>query len=200
MEISSHSQTDLRIEKNEEQSFSWNLQGILFMLGKPGFGIAHQLSFELAERRVPVRIIDCAIRFDIFQLTDRIERAGIGDSILNEIQICRAFTPYQILDSAEQILRSDEKDTVNVYLAPFKQFFDADVKPDESVFLLRRLLRKFSTLQKKGNSMILAEKEKYSSLAFPEALSRLRSFVSAEWDLRSLPAVPSFENTLFGAI
>lgn len=194
------SQTALRLEKNDGQYFSWNLKGILFLLGKPGFSIAHLLSSELARRRMSVRIIDCAIRFDIFHITDFIERAGAGESILDEIQISRAFTPYQILDSASQILHSDERE-ITVYLAPFKQFFDGDVKTDEAKFLLHKLLQKLSFLQKKGCSLILAEKEKYSSSVFPDALSLLRSFVSAEWDLRSSSAVlPSFENSLFGDV
>lgn len=199
--LSIPSDTALRLEKNDGQQLSWNLKGILFLLGKPGFGIAHFLSSELARRRVSVRIIDCAIRFDIFQITDFMERAGVGDDILEEIQICRAFTPYQILDSASQILNSENSREITVYLAPFKQFFDGDVKTDEAKFLLRRLLQKLSFLQKKGCSLILAEKEKYSSAVFPEALSVLRSFVSAEWDLRNLSAaLPYNENTLFGEV
>lgn len=190
----------LQIKKSDGQHLSWNLSGILFLLGKPGFGIAHLLSSELARRKVSVRIIDCAIRFDISQITDFMERAGVKEDILEEIQICRAFTPYQILDSASQILHPENDREITVYLAPFKQFFDGDVKTDEAKFLLHRLLQKLAFLQKKGCSLILAEKEKYTSTVFPEALSFLRSFVSAEWDLRSSSAsLPYNENTLFGA-
>lgn len=60
------------------QHLSWNLKDILFLLGNLGFGIALFLSSELARRKVSVRIFFRVICFDIFQITDFMERAGDG--------------------------------------------------------------------------------------------------------------------------
>lgn len=167
---------------------------ILLLHGKKGFGASHFLVTELVQKNASVHLIDCAIRFDIFQITSTLK----NESLLDNLLIQRAFTPYQILDSTKQIsLSKVNREAFYFYLAPFKQFFDGDVKPDEAEFLLKKLIREFASLKNSGVHLVIAEKEKYSSKIFPEAMNSLRSIASQEMNLVSLPEKLS-DTDLFG--
>lgn len=175
-------QNSLEVRKRGEV-YTWNRKGLLLLRGKEGFGISHLLCAELLRRGYGIFIIDCAIRFNLFRIADFFEEIGEDpEFFLHRIIVQRAFTPYQILDSAVQVENRKDENLIHVYLAPFKQFFDGDVKKDEAGFLLKKLVLKYSVIKNKGIPVVIAEKEKYSSPLFSDAMSELRKTADREWE------------------
>lgn len=175
-------QNSLEVRKRGEV-YRWNRKGLLLLKGKEGFGIAHILCAELLRRGCGIFVIDCAIRFNLFRITEFFEEVGEdSEFFLHRILVQRAFTPYQILDSAGQMENRKEENLIHIILAPFKQFFDGDVKKDEAEFLLKKLIIKYSVIKNKGVPFIIAEKEKYSSPLFDDAISELKKTADFEWE------------------
>ena len=150
-------------------------------------------------RGYDVHVVDCAIRFNPFLITEQaFRRAESPDYLLSNIKIRRAFTPYQILDSAchalENASKKEENNSVNqesvyFFLAPCKQFFDGDVSLDEAVFLLEKLVNLFSSMIKAGIPLVIIEKDHYSNNAFKSVYSKMEKSVHECWRLE--------KNTLF---
>ncbi|HMV77534.1 MAG TPA: hypothetical protein PL048_05935 [Leptospiraceae bacterium] len=193
-------QNSLEVRKRGEV-YSWDRKGLLFLKGKEGFGIAHILCAELLRRGTGIFIIDCAIRFNVFRVADFFEEIGEDPEFyLHRIIVQRAFTPYQILDSAVQAENRKNENLIHIFLAPFKQFFDGDVKKDEAGFLLKKLIIKYSVIKNKGIPIVIAEKENYPSSLFSEAMSELEKCADMEWQFsapRNSPDELSEKQSLF---
>jgi len=69
------------------------------------FYLSHAWQADLALRGYDVHVIDCAIRFNPFLLSEEAFRRSLSpEELLTRIKVRRAFTPYQILDAAKEAL------------------------------------------------------------------------------------------------
>ncbi len=128
--------------------------------------------------------LDCAMRFNLFTLTQEAGRIGIPpDEILNQIRVRRAFTPYQILDSTYELLTEKNPDPAGLsfFLAPLKQFYDGDVAEDEADYLIQILIDMLSGLKRRGISFLLIEKENYAHRLHEKAM---KAFIQLTGSLR----------------
>lgn len=127
-----------------------------------------QLLLTLAGRKV--HNVDCANRFNVFRLADEcLRRCVPAEPVLHSITVQRAFTPYQLLDVAQNIARGqtrDEAGSVRFFLSPCKQFFDGDVAEDEGEYLLHRLFDLFRWIDKRGRTPLVIVEREYDHPVF----------------------------------
>lgn len=149
------------------------------LLRGPGaFVLGHSWLFGLQRLGYRPFVLDCAIRFDVFQVVNAALAAGVSaEETLLQIQVQRAFTPYQILDALQE--QKHATGFVTFLLAPCKQFFDGDVGADEAEFLLKELARQIALFPQP----LLTIESTYKHKAFTPALLALRKAVQIEWIL-----------------
>ncbi len=153
---------------------------------KGAFSLAHLWIAHLAMQDIPVYVIDCAIRFQIFSLADEIIRHGHDvDRILSGIKIRRDFTPYQLLTTMNEIL-THSSSYVYFILSPTKQFFDGDVGAAEGKFLLTKLLGKLSLIQQKRIPLVLVEKHTYHHPTFAAFFPKMQKMADTHWSLQAV--------------
>lgn len=169
------------------------------------FELTHILLSRLALGGARLHIVDCAIRFRLFQISEECLAAGMDpEPVLKRILIQRGFTPYQILQIARQILsRPPAPADPPVYyfiLSPYKQFFDGDVAREESAYLLRLLNRHIRYFRQRGIPLICAEKDHYSHENFAPAFRELKTISGTVWRInaptaRDQAGLPGFQIT-----
>ncbi len=127
-----------------------------------------QMLLSLAGRRI--HNVDGANRFNVFRLADECLRRGVPpEPVLHSITVQRAFTPYQLLDTAQNIARGqtqDEEGSVRFFLSPCKQFFDGDVAEDEGEYLLQRLFDLFRWIGKRRRTPLVIVEREYDHPVF----------------------------------
>lgn len=160
---------------------------MLLITGRKSFDFAHLLASDLDQRGFQIHILDCAVRFDFTMLFDICSIIGIGEQALHRILVQRAFSPYQILDSAE-LLQKSSNSVIYFYLAPVKQFLDPDVKLAEAKHLLPIFLRKLNSLKKAGYRLVVAERNYRSEIA-RDGLAHLTGNADTVWDAASVTPV-----------
>ncbi|TGK18860.1 hypothetical protein [Leptospira stimsonii] len=147
------------------------------LLGRGSNNASHALIVRLSREGYEIHIVDCAIRFQAYSIAEATK--SFNTPILHEIQIQRAFTPYQLLDFINSILSSAQKDELKsklfLFLAPSKQFFDGDVKVDERIALLDRLIEKFKLMQSEGFQVLISESIKKADPIYQSYLSKLNT-------------------------
>ncbi|MDH5718174.1 MAG: hypothetical protein OEZ22_11135 [Spirochaetia bacterium] len=154
----------------------------------------------LALNGFEIHNIDCAIRFNSYAIANEAIRNNVPpEFIANSITLVRGFTPYQILDAANDILRSFEKNRLFFILAPCKQFFDGDVSFDEGLFLLEKLIKVFRQIKAASIPLVIVEKESYSHPVFSSVYQKIKSLSSSVLVLRSggasgLARTPEFKH------
>lgn len=157
---------------------SWPPEGVALLSGESfPTDVSHLWIADLALRNVPVLVIDCAIRLDVFRLVDEALRRDVNpDVLLAAILVQRVFTPYHIL---EAIARAEkERRSLTVLLAPMKQFFDGDVGEEEGLFLLRRMVAR---LRSAASPFLIVEKEHYSHPSFRAIFPELEALSTSVW-------------------
>ncbi|MBE7440775.1 MAG: hypothetical protein HS115_20195 [Spirochaetales bacterium] len=160
-----------------------NQRGLLH--GPGAFALGHSWIFGLQRLGYRPFVLDCAIRFDVFQLVDAALAAGVSaEELLLQVQVQRAFTPYQILDALQT--QKDTRGTITFLLAPCKQFFDGDVAAEEAEFLLKELARQIALFPRP----LLMIESSYKHKAFAPALLSLRKAVQIEWVLEETSKSP----------
>jgi len=159
------------------------------------FYLSHQWFADLVLQGRDVHVIDCAIRFNPFLLTEEAFRNSVSpEYMLLNIGIRRVFTPYQILDSAREAIQNealkkekndpDSSRSVYFFLAPCKQFFDGDVASDEAAFLLEKLVHTFRSFSQAEIPLVLIEKESYRSPLFSSVYRKLEALAEPAWRLK----------------
>lgn len=157
---------------------SWPPEGVALLSGESfPTDVSHLWIADLALRNIPVLVIDCAIRLDVFRLVDEALRRDVNpDVLLAAILVQRVFTPYHIL---EAIARAEkERRSLTVLLAPLKQFFDGDVGEEEGLFLLRRMVAR---LRSATSPFLIVEKEHYSHPSFKAIFPELEALSTSVW-------------------
>lgn len=133
------------------------------------FSEVHRLLIPLVLKGYRVHIIDCAIRLNLFVITEECQRRHLPvDFILNQITVQRLFTPYQILTVTKNL----NPEILPVFLAPHKQFFDGDVAFGEALFLLEKLYQFWFELSQK-QILWIAEKQSYPNPIFRSLFPKL---------------------------
>jgi len=171
----------------------WERRGPAMLTGESGtFLTAHSWIAHLALTGCRVHVVDCAMRFNVFALADfAAERDVNPDLLLSAVTVHRVFTPYHILESAKQILRGQDPGQLTFFLAPLKQFFDADVAEDEGRFLLDLFHRKIRLLASQSLPLLLVEKSGYSHPSFDFIYPKICRDVTPLWRVAPpLPSVP----------
>jgi len=157
---------------------SWPPEGVALLSGESfPTDVSHLWIADLALRDMPVLVIDCAIRLDVFRLVDEALRRDVNpDVLLAAILVQRVFTPYHIL---EAIARAEkERRPLTVLLAPMKQFFDGDVGEEEGLFLLRRMVAR---LRSTASPFLIVEREHYSHPSFKAIFPELEALAASVW-------------------
>ncbi|TGL65795.1 hypothetical protein [Leptospira sarikeiensis] len=165
---------------------SWNRENIGLLTGREGiYKLALGWEYAFAVSGFQVFNLDCAIRFDVFRITEETRKHGISpEEILERILVQRAFTPYQILDSLREISSSKRENTVYFILAPCKQFFDGDVQEDEGLFLLEKLVLLLQYIRSQQIPILLVESTKYPHPNFQKIFPKLIELSEDLWELR----------------
>ncbi|AGS80654.1 hypothetical protein LEP1GSC052_0086 [Leptospira phage vb_LkmZ_Bejolso9-LE1] len=145
------------------------------LLGRGSNSFSHSLLVALCREGYDIQVIDCAIRFKAYSVAEATK--GFETFVLHQIQIQRAFTPYQLLDFMNTLLDSEEPEALKarlfIFLAPSKQFFDGDVKKDERITLLDRLVEKFVRLKENGFRFLISESIQKSDPIYQSYLQKL---------------------------
>ncbi|TGK31769.1 hypothetical protein EHQ12_01635 [Leptospira gomenensis] len=166
---------------------SWERSGIGILTGKSGiYRLALQWEYAFAVSGFKIFNLDCAIRFNPFVITAETRKRNVPpESLLENILVQRAFTPYQILDSLRAISAQNPKNTIYFLLAPCKQFFDGDVQEDEGRFLLQRMLSILQELQSERFPILVVESLHYPHPTFENFFPQLIQTASDLWELRT---------------
>lgn len=147
------------------------------------FHLSHLIVWRGINQGHRVTIVDCAIRFNVFKIAGMASSSSLPASeLLHRIHICRAFTPYQILDAIDTHAKPHMP---LILLAPCKQFLDGDVAGDEALFLLDKMADKLRNLSLRGISLLIAEKDNYQSPVFRSFLPRFKNVPSRLWQVDS---------------
>ncbi|TGK10204.1 hypothetical protein EHO60_10175 [Leptospira fletcheri] len=164
----------------------WNQKGIGMLTGREGiYRLALRWEYAFAISGFKVFNLDCAIRFNPFVITAETRSANVRpEELLQSIWIQRAFTPYQILDSLQAILKRREEDTVYFLLAPCKQFFDGDVQEEEGRFLLDKMHSVLEVLRREEFPVLIVESLGYSHPTFQRFFPKLVDTADDLWELR----------------
>ena len=184
--MSSH----LLVESVQSVHF-WDRRSPALLYGaSPIFPLSHVLQVHLWQSGYEIFNIDCAIRFNAFQLMDEALRREIpGEEMLRSIQIQRAFTPYQILDLFRAVWHRERRKpgrTLYFIYAPCKQFFDGYVQEEEARFLLQKMASVLSLWNEAGIPYLIVESASYRSKLFGSALSAFSSLTRYQWQLDGL--------------
>nr|WP_100764917.1 hypothetical protein [Leptospira ellisii]PJZ93365.1 hypothetical protein CH379_08215 [Leptospira ellisii] len=165
---------------------SWERNGLGILTGKSGiYRLALQWEYAFAVSGFKIFNLDCAIRFNPFVITAETRKRRVHpESLLENILVQRAFTPYQILDSLRAISERKSENTIYFLLAPCKQFFDGDVQEDEGRFLLHRMLAILQELQTERFPILVVESLHYSHPTFENFFPKLAETASDLWELR----------------
>lgn len=157
---------------------SWPMKGVALLSGgRFPMEVSHLWITEFSLRQIPVLVVDCAIRLDLFRLVDEALRRDVNpDTILSAIMVQRVFTPYHIV---EAITRADrQRRPLTILLAPLKQFFDGDVAEEEGLFLLRRMIVR---LRSANCPFLIVEKDHYSHPSFRIIFPELEAIAASIW-------------------
>lgn len=137
---------------------SWVGKQSGMFLGTAAREAAHFAILRLSAQERQVHVVDGAIRFDAFRLSEFARAMEIDvDSILERITIQRTFSPYQVLEAARDVL-SAPASRITFFLSPFKQFLDNDVASEEALFLLQKLVKIYRLYQQKSLRAVFVEK------------------------------------------
>lgn len=165
----------------------WNRKDLSLLTGEKGqYKLA--LSWQLAFVQLGYRIfnLDCAVRFNPFHITRETRLANLPpESILEQIWIQRAFTPYQILDSLQAILSQKEENTIYFLLAPCKQFLDGDVKEEEGYYLLHKMLQFVQSFPIQKVPLLVIESWSYRHKNFHLFFPKLLRATENLWELKA---------------
>ncbi|MBM9500526.1 hypothetical protein JWG44_09730 [Leptospira sp. 201903071] len=187
---------------------SWNRKGLSMLTGMSGiYRLALQWEYVFAVSGFKVFNLDCAIRFNPFVITEETRRRRIPpESLLENILVQRAFTPYQILDALKAVATKRSPDTIYFLLAPCKQFFDGDVQEEEGRFLLDKMLLILEKIHSLDIPILVIESMKYKHPTFQNFFPKLAAASSDLWELKienqlsylkvrkkSPPSIESFE-------
>ena len=95
-----------RLSKKNKNSGEKSGHGTVMLAGSSEvFYLSHVWQADLALRGYNVHVIDCAIRFNPFLLSEEAFRRSLPpEELLTLVRVRRAFTPYQILDAAKEAL------------------------------------------------------------------------------------------------
>ena len=150
---------------------------------RAAFQICHYWLALLAHQHRNVHILDCAIRFNLFDISRYAkELNATAAEFLENISFQRAFTPYQILDAVSSFNR---KDCLQVILAPCKQFLDGDVALDEGLFLLKKLVTIFKQRSLQNYPLLIVEKNDYQHSVFNSIFPELTSISFPIWQVNT---------------
>ncbi|MBM9591039.1 hypothetical protein JWG41_11315 [Leptospira sp. 201903075] len=165
---------------------NWNGKDLGLLTGNRGmYRIAHFWQYALVCSGFQVFNLDCAIRFNPFTIAEETRKQNLApEPFLEQIQIQRAFTPYQILDALQKMLSSKEENTVYFLLAPCKQFLDGDVKDDEGLFLLNLMLEFIKQFPSENVPLLIIESWKYSHKNFQIFFPKLLRTTQNLWELK----------------
>ncbi|EQA54689.1 hypothetical protein [Leptospira kmetyi] len=165
---------------------SWERKGLGMLTGMSGiYNLALQWEYAFAVSGFKIFNLDCAIRFNPFVITEETRKRRVPpETLLENILVQRAFTPYQILDALHTIEHEAAKDTIYFLLAPCKQFFDGDVQEDEGIFLLNKMLLILERLHAMEMPVLVIEKMKYPHPTYKNFFPRLVETSVDLWELR----------------
>jgi len=165
----------------------WDQKGVALLTGTSGiYFLAHLWQFQLVLKGLSIHTVDCAIRFDSYAIAEEALRNQVSpEDIHDKITVSRCFTPYQILDEMNHLLKLPQSTgRLNFILAPSKQFFDGDVSRDESSFLLKKLSNLFADFQKKSIPLMVVEKEAYPNPGFKSFFADIQKLAHPFFHLR----------------
>ncbi|TGK44111.1 hypothetical protein [Leptospira andrefontaineae] len=163
----------------------WSRDNVGLLTGRQGiYKLALRWEYAFAVSGFQVFNLDCAIRFDVFTITEETRKRRVSpEALLEKILVQRAFTPYQILDSLKEIYTSTKENTIYFILAPCKQFFDGDVQDDEGLFLLEKLVLLLERMRSRQIPIVLVESTKYTHPNFQKIFPKLVSLSEDLWEL-----------------
>ncbi|EMK00857.1 MULTISPECIES: hypothetical protein [unclassified Leptospira] len=163
----------------------WSRDNVGLLTGRQGiYKLALRWEYAFAVSGFQVFNLDCAIRFDVFTITEETRKRRVSpEALLEKILVQRAFTPYQILDSLREIYTSTKENTIYFLLAPCKQFFDGDVQDDEGLFLLEKLVLLLERMRSKRIPIVLVESTKYTHPNFQKIFPKLVALSDDLWEL-----------------
>ncbi|MGJ4744767.1 hypothetical protein ACQV5M_00265 [Leptospira sp. SA-E8] len=163
----------------------WSRDNIGLLTGRQGiYKLALRWEYAFAVSGFQVFNLDCAIRFDVFTITEETRKRRVSpEALLEKILVQRAFTPYQILDSLMEIYSSTKENTIYFLLAPCKQFFDGDVQDDEGLFLLEKLVLLLERMRSRQIPIVLVESTKYTHPNFQKIFPKLVALSDDLWEL-----------------
>ncbi|WP_367897732.1 hypothetical protein AB3N61_12370 [Leptospira sp. WS58.C1] len=163
----------------------WSRDNVGLLTGRQGiYKLALRWEYAFAVSGFQVFNLDCAIRFDVFTITEETRKRRVSpEALLEKILVQRAFTPYQILDSLREIYTSTKENTIYFLLAPCKQFFDGDVQYDEGLFLLEKLVLLLERMRSKRIPIVLVESTKYTHPNFQKIFPKLVALSDDLWEL-----------------
>lgn len=172
------------------------------LLGKGSNSFSHSFLVALCKEGYEIQVVDCAIRFKAYAVAEATK--DFETLVLHQIQIQRAFTPYQLLDFMNSLLDAEEAEPLKarlyIFLAPSKQFFDGDVKKDERICLLDRLVEKFVRLKENGYRFLISESIQKSDPVYQSYLQKLSKSIGSavkEISAQEVPKDGTNSSTLF---
>ncbi|TGM20945.1 hypothetical protein [Leptospira meyeri] len=165
---------------------NWNQRDIGLLTGEKGmYRLAHYWQYAMVCSGFQVFNLDCAIRFNPFTIAEETRKQNLQpEPFLEQIRVQRAFTPYQILDALKTILSLKEENTIYFLLAPCKQFLDGDVKEDEGIFLLNRMLEFIEKFPCENVPLIIIESWTYTHKNFQIFFPKLLRTTQNLWELK----------------
>ncbi len=166
---------------------NWNQKDLGLLTGERGmYKLAHYWQYALVCSGFQVFNLDCAIRFNPFTITEETRKQNLApEPFLEQIQIQRAFTPYQILDALQNILKEKRDNTIYFLLAPCKQFLDGDVKDDEGIYLLNLMLGFIEKFPTENVPLLIIESWTYSHKNFKLFFPKLLRASQTLWELKT---------------
>lgn len=165
---------------------SWERKGLGMLTGMTGiYKLALHWEYAFAVSGFKIFNLDCAIRFNPFVITEETRKRRVPpETLLENILVQRAFTPYQILDALHTIARNKTNDQIYFLLAPCKQFFDGDVQEDEGRFLLDKMLLILEQLHEMEMPVLVIESMKYTHPTFQAFFPKLAEASADLWELK----------------
>ncbi|MCW7493030.1 hypothetical protein ND861_11700 [Leptospira sp. 2 VSF19] len=184
MNLTEHSQVSNDVY---EPIKNWNQKDLGVLTGERGmYRLAHFWQYALVCSGFQVFNLDCAIRFNPFTIAEETRKQNLQpEPFLEQIRVQRAFTPYQILDAIQTILKTKEENTIYFLLAPCKQFLDGDVKEDEGLFLLNRMLAFIEKFPSENVPLLIIESWTYSHKNFQIFFPKLLQTTQNLWELKT---------------
>ncbi|MCW7471538.1 P-loop NTPase family protein [Leptospira kanakyensis] len=165
---------------------NWNQKDIGLLTGERGmYRLAHYWQYAMVCSGFQIFNLDCAIRFNPFTIAEETRKQNLQpEPFLEQIKVQRAFTPYQILDALKTILNQKEENTIYFLLAPCKQFLDGDVKEDEGLFLLNRMLEFIENFPGENVPLLIIESWTYTHKNFQIFFPKLLRTTQNLWELK----------------